>query len=65
MNDETRAILAELLAAAQRDPLRLPDLQEWVAAFGGYSRIPAEASAEWDRLYAEAKRRRSEIGGRQ
>jgi hypothetical protein len=39
MNDETRNILDKLIAAADRDPLRLPDLQEWVAAFGGYSQF--------------------------
>ena len=42
-DDTTRAILDKLLVAAVRDPLRLPDLQEWVAAFGGYNKIPAEA----------------------
>jgi hypothetical protein len=60
MNDETRAVLDKLIAAAARHPLRLPDLQEWVAAFGGYSQIPPEAWEAWDALYAERKRRRSE-----
>jgi hypothetical protein len=64
MNDDTtRVVLAELLAAAARDPLRLPDLQEWVTAFGGYRQIPPEAWEAWDALYAERKRRRSELGG--
>jgi hypothetical protein len=54
-----QAILKKLLAAA-RDPLRLPDLQEWVSAFGGYHRIPPEAWAEWDKLYEESRRRRSQ-----
>jgi hypothetical protein len=60
MDDTTRTILAELLARAARDSLRLPDLQEWVSAFGGYPNIPPEAWAEWDRLYEQSKRRRSE-----
>jgi hypothetical protein len=60
MNDATRVILKELLAAAARDPLRLPDLQEWVAAFGGNNRIPPEAWEAWDALYAERKRRQTE-----
>jgi len=59
-DDTTRAILDKLLVAAVRDPLRLPDLQEWVAAFGGYNKIPAEAWEAWDGLYEERKRRRSE-----
>jgi hypothetical protein len=64
MNDDTtRAILDKLTAAAARDPLRLPDLQEWVAAFGGYAQIPPEAWQAWDRLHEEYRRRRSEIGG--
>ena len=60
MDDATQAILDKLLVSAVRNPLRLPDLQEWVAAFGGYHRIPAEAWQTWDALYAERKRRRSE-----
>jgi hypothetical protein len=55
MEDATRAILDRLLAAARADPLQLPDLQEWVAAFGGYAQIPPAAWAEWDRLYEESK----------
>jgi hypothetical protein len=57
---DTQAILDQLVAAAARDPLKLPDLGDWVRAFGSYPAIPPEAWAEWDRLYAEAKRRRSE-----
>ena len=60
MDDTTQATLDKLLVAAVRDPLLLPDLQEWVAAFGGYHRIPAEAWQAWDALYAERKRRRFE-----
>jgi hypothetical protein len=61
MNEAT-AILDKLLAAAARDPLRLPDLQEWVTAFGGYNHIPPEAWETWDQLYAERKHRQSTVG---
>jgi hypothetical protein len=33
------------------DDLGLLDLQAWVASFGGFNNIPAEAWAQWDRLY--------------
>jgi hypothetical protein len=55
-----RAIVDALITAANRDPLRLPDLQEWVAAFGGYAQIPPEAWKACDELYEEHRRRRSE-----
>jgi hypothetical protein len=41
------------------DGLGLPDLQEWIKFYGGYSRIPPEAWAEWDRLN-EAYRERQQ-----
>jgi hypothetical protein len=33
------------------DGLALPDLQEWIAFYGGYDKIPSWAWAEWDRLH--------------
>jgi hypothetical protein len=61
MNGAT-TILDKLIAAAVRDPLRLPGLQEWVTAFGGYDRIPPEAWPAWDQLYTERKRRSEQLG---
>jgi hypothetical protein len=34
-----------------------PDLQEWIAFYGGYHNIPAEAWAEWDRLHVALRER--------
>ncbi len=40
------------------DGLGLPDLQEWIAFYGGYHKIPPEAWAEWDRLNEAYRERR-------
>jgi hypothetical protein len=38
------------------DGLALPDLQQWVAFYGGYDKIPAEAWAHWDELHERFRR---------
>ena len=60
MTEGDQAVLDELIAAVARGPLKLPDLQTWVQAFGGYNKIPAAAWVAWEELYAEHRRRRSE-----
>jgi hypothetical protein len=45
-----------------RDGLGVPDLQEWIAFYGGYDLIPNAAWTEWDRLH-EAYRERQRLGG--
>lgn len=45
-----------------RDGLVLPDLQEWIAFYGGYDSIPNAAWTEWDRLH-EAYRERQRLRG--
>jgi hypothetical protein len=64
MDDDATRLLNKLLADAARDPLRLPDLETWFEAFGGYHKIPPEAWRAWDELYEERKLRRLELGGR-
>ena len=46
------------------DDLRLPDLQQWVAFFGGYHNITPEAWAHWERGY-EGYRKMQRIDGRE
>jgi hypothetical protein len=46
------------------DDLGLPDLQAWVAFFGGFDKIPPEAWAQWDRLF-EAYRGLKRLDGRE
>jgi hypothetical protein len=45
------------------DGLGLPDLQQWVAFYGGYDKITPEAWAEWDRLH-ERYRQMQKLEGR-
>jgi hypothetical protein len=46
------------------DDLGLPNLQAWVAFYGGYDKITPEAWAQWDRLY-EAYRGMKKLDGRE
>jgi hypothetical protein len=45
------------------DGRELPDLQEWIKFYGGYSNLPPAAWARWDRLYeAYREHRRINLG---
>jgi hypothetical protein len=45
------------------DGLALPDLQQWVQFYRGYSNIPPAAWAHWDRLYENYREQRRTHGG--
>jgi hypothetical protein len=49
---------------ADADDLGLPDLQAWVAFYGGYCKIPAKAWEHWDKLH-EAHRKMKKLEGRE
>jgi len=45
-------------ATAPTDGLSAPDLQEWVARYGGYTNIPWD---KWDAAVAEYQAKRREV----